>query len=374
MFEGLSGAGLATALAGVEVGPLDADAALDYALAAARLTGWAAAAEAAGLARLQQTYPAFESTVDRDVHQLDTGRLVVHEVRAAYGCSQLAASAKLGFAGFLRDIPAVADALATGAIRVEHARLLDRETAALGAGSAVRAAVVEELLAAHAATVENAGSGWTLRQWSLRTARTVLQADPSRAEQAAAETRAGRRVWHAADTGHAQGSFGMVGPVADTAACQAAVALLTGVDQQPASGTGLVGQVTVPLSSLVGVDDAPGELAGVGPIPAGVARELMANAGLWRRILTDLVDGHVVTQHIKTYRPSAAMRRFVLTRTGGVCSARGCGARHGLQLDHVIPSPDGPTSVTNFAPQCPPDHNGKPTAGGCTSSTRSPGR
>jgi hypothetical protein len=49
MFEGLSGAGLAAALAGVEVGSLDADAALDYALAAARLSSWAAAAEGAGL-------------------------------------------------------------------------------------------------------------------------------------------------------------------------------------------------------------------------------------------------------------------------------------------------------------------------------------
>ena len=42
MFEDLSGAGLAAALAGVDVASLDADAALGYALAAARLTGWVA--------------------------------------------------------------------------------------------------------------------------------------------------------------------------------------------------------------------------------------------------------------------------------------------------------------------------------------------
>ncbi|HET6920825.1 MAG TPA: HNH endonuclease signature motif containing protein, partial [Jiangellaceae bacterium] len=139
---------------------------------------------------------------------------------------------------------------------------------------------------------------------------------------------------------------------------------LTGADndQRPASGVGY-GQVTIPLSSLIGVDDAPGELAGVGPIPASLARELMAQAAGWRRLLTDPVDGHLVTQQIKTYRPSAAMRRFVLARSGGVCSARGCGARHDLQLDHVIPFPDGPTSASNFVPQCPPDHNGKTHAG-----------
>ncbi|HEX2361490.1 MAG TPA: hypothetical protein VHI11_05405 [Jiangellaceae bacterium] len=62
-----------------------------------------------------------------------------------------------------------------------------------------------------------------MRQWSLRTARAVLQADPTRAEQAVADTRAERRVWHSADTGHAHGVFGMTGPVQATAACHTAV-------------------------------------------------------------------------------------------------------------------------------------------------------
>ena len=139
-----------------------------------------------------------------------------------------------------------------------------------------------------------------------RTARAVLEADPSRAEQAAADTRAERRVWHTADTANGHGVFGLVGPVQETAACHAAVdalarrwqaegragtldqlrfdaavGLLTGAEQHPGGG-GLVGQVTIPLSSLVGVDDAPGELTGVGPIPASVARELMAEATVWR--------------------------------------------------------------------------------------------
>jgi len=126
----------------------------------------------------------------------------------------------------LRDIPAVADALATGVIRLEHARLLDRETAALGVGSAV----VEELLAGNASALETTGCGWTLRQWTGR--------------------------------GH------------------------------------------------------PGRAA-----------------GLARR-------GH-----------RARRRQLRVGRPG-----RG-------QLDHVIAFPNGPTNVTNFAPQCPPDHNGK-THGG----------
>ena len=83
MFEDLSGAGLAAGVAGVDVASLDADAALGYALAAARLAGWVAAAEGAGLAHLKQTYPAFEPAVGGEVHRLDTDRLVIHEVRAA---------------------------------------------------------------------------------------------------------------------------------------------------------------------------------------------------------------------------------------------------------------------------------------------------
>jgi Domain of unknown function (DUF222) len=45
-------------------------------------------------------------------------------------------------------------------------------------------------------------------------------------------------------------------------------------------------QVTVAASTLVGLDEHPGELAGYGPITAHTARQLAAE-GVWRRILTD---------------------------------------------------------------------------------------
>ncbi|MGH3999320.1 MAG: DUF222 domain-containing protein, partial [Pseudonocardiaceae bacterium] len=49
-------------------------------------------------------------------------------------------------------------------------------------------------------------------------------------------------------------------------------------------------RVTIPYTALLGADDLPGELAGYGPIPAAVARDLAAG-GTWRRILTDPVSG-----------------------------------------------------------------------------------
>ena len=44
--------------------------------------------------------------------------------------------------------------------------------------------------------------------------------------------------------------------------------------------------VTVSLATLLGVDQAPGELAGYGPITAQTARRLAAT-GTWRRLITD---------------------------------------------------------------------------------------
>jgi len=48
----------------------------------------------------------------------------------------------------------------------------------------------------------------------------------------------------------------------------------------------------LPLGTALGLSDAPAELAGYGPIPADLARELAADA-TWRRILTDPVTGAV---------------------------------------------------------------------------------
>jgi len=50
-------------------------------------------------------------------------------------------------------------------------------------------------------------------------------------------------------------------------------------------GGGVDVRVTIPYTALLGADDIPGDLAGYGPIPAAVARDLAAQ-GTWRRILT----------------------------------------------------------------------------------------
>ena len=62
----------------------------------------------------------------------------------------------------------------------------------------------------------------------------------------------------------------------------------------------------VALSTLLGFDEQPGELAGYGPIPADLARRMAADpTGTWTRLVTDelgqLVDyGPRSTGHPKT--------------------------------------------------------------------------
>ncbi|HSK54101.1 MAG TPA: DUF222 domain-containing protein, partial [Jiangellales bacterium] len=134
---------------------------------------------------------------------------------------------------------------------------------------------------------------------------------------------------------------------------------------RPRVRVGVTAHITVALSTLLGLDHAPGELAGLGPVPASVARELAAAASTWRRLLTDPVDGHLITQTIRTYRPTAAVREFVLARAGGVCAWRGCTARHGLQIDHDIPWPHGPTGAGNNLPLHQPHHDAKTCGAWC---------
>ena len=82
-------------------------------------------------------------------------------------------------------------------------------------------------------------------------------------------------------------------------------------------------------------------------------------------VLTDPADGHLLTAPIRSYRPTAAVREFVLARAGGTCASRGCTARHGLQIDHDTPWPAGPTGAGNTLPLHQPHHDAKTCGAWC---------
>jgi Domain of unknown function (DUF222) len=129
------------------------------------------------------------------------------------------------------------------------------------------------------------------------------------------------------------------------------------------SGRPVSVRVTVPLSTLIGIDDLPVELAGYGPIPASVARRLAAH-GTWRRLLTDPVSGAVLDYGTTRYRPPPDLIEIVHARDR-TCRWPGChhpGAN--TQTDHLTPAAaGGPTSAAGLAAECWPCHLAKTHTG-----------
>jgi|GEM_PF-233634 len=92
-------------------------------------------------------------------------------------------------------------------------------------------------------------------------------------------------------------------------------------------------QVTVAGTTLLGLDDQPGELAGYGPIPADVARQVATDA-TWRAVLTDPALGTVTAVGERSYRPGAVLTRDVMARDR-TCTFPGCSQpSHRCDLDH----------------------------------------
>jgi hypothetical protein len=116
-------------------------------------------------------------------------------------------------------------------------------------------------------------------------------------------------------------------------------------------------RVVVAATTLLGLDDAPGELVGHGPIPADLAREIAADpTGTWHRLLTDPVSGALLDVGRTSYTPSAALAEHVRVRDR-TCRFPGCRQpADRCDLDHVRRYPDGPTSRCNLCAECRHHH------------------
>jgi hypothetical protein len=125
--------------------------------------------------------------------------------------------------------------------------------------------------------------------------------------------------------------------------------------------------VVVPLASLLGAGDAPGELADrSGVVPGQVLREQIAESldpqcadeVLFTRLLTDnagrLLDVTELGRH-----PSARLAQAIKIRAG-TCRFPTCTVpAERCDLDHHQPWPRGATSATNMDPLCRRHHRGK---------------
>ena len=120
-------------------------------------------------------------------------------------------------------------------------------------------------------------------------------------------------------------------------------------------------RLVMDLATLRREADNPCLLDGA-PIPAELGRELASYAKVWRRMVTDPVDGHLLDYGTRTYLPRP-LRDYVGARDGGCC-APGCttSAASRLQMDHAVPFPAGGSDPTNTRMLCTTCHQLK-TAG-----------
>jgi hypothetical protein len=125
--------------------------------------------------------------------------------------------------------------------------------------------------------------------------------------------------------------------------------------------------VVVPLSSVLGLSDVPGQLADrSGLIPGEVLRDQIADAlgpdsrdeVLFTRLLTD--DGGRLLETTELGRfPSARLAKAIKVRAG-TCRFPTCNVPAGrCDLDHHEPWPEGSTSAKNLDPLCRRHHRGK---------------
>jgi hypothetical protein len=158
---------------------------------------------------------------------------------------------------------------------------------------------------------------------------------------------------------------------ADTADATRAAGARRGVDERsglgvPSHGTGAVlaairptVHLTVPVLSLLGMDDTPADLDGYGPIDAETARRLVANAPSLTRVLTHPISGAVLDVDRESYRVPADLRRWLQVRDA-TCRFPGCTRRAiGCELDHSEDwaADHGATAHDNLAHLCSNHHH-----------------
>jgi hypothetical protein len=114
--------------------------------------------------------------------------------------------------------------------------------------------------------------------------------------------------------------------------------------------------VTIDLPTLLGLAENPGQLAGYGPIPAAIARELASDAQ-WKRFITEPQTGNLLDFGRESYQPPQHLKDFLIARDR-TCRFPGC-RRSALlsDLDHAESwESGGSTSSANIGALCRRHH------------------
>jgi hypothetical protein len=117
-------------------------------------------------------------------------------------------------------------------------------------------------------------------------------------------------------------------------------------------------RLTLAASTAVGLDDAPADLDGYGPVPAPIARELIRTAASFTRVLTDPETGAVVSVG-RTHRVPPPQMRLHLQLRDQTCRFAGCTRPASTsEADHTLEWRNGgETSLENLVSLCTSHHH-----------------
>ncbi|PFG38140.1 uncharacterized protein DUF222 [Georgenia soli] len=375
------GPGLATALAALS--PADVgDATLIEGIAAyERLASWATAQQAVLVREL----------TDRHGTTGTAAKTAAAEIGARLGSTGTVGAMKVDLAAALDSFPEVADALTTGRIDSRKATVLTTREPGLTTGQQRRVVTgllkdadrlsgpkLRNRLRAAALSI-NPDAGVERRQREHAARKVTITPAPDamawitayvRADHAHTVKTALRALADAAVDGDDTDPRSRDQVQADAFVDLFASVLDRGVDLAghplPSGRLARAGaQITVGAGTLLGLDHQAGYLAGYGPIPAELARELAQDA-TWRALLTD-EHGHFKDLSTKAYRPGADLTRTVKARDI-TCTFPGCtrpsvvcDLDHRIAYDPAIAHLVAQTSVCNLHPLCRHHHNLKTT-------------
>jgi hypothetical protein len=124
-------------------------------------------------------------------------------------------------------------------------------------------------------------------------------------------------------------------------------------------GAGIRGtvMVTVPVMTLLGLDEEPATLEGYGPISPEAARQIVGDASSFTRILTHPESGVVLSVGTQQYKVTTGMRKALRMRDE-TCRFPGC-SRPAVtsDIDHTQDwQYDGGTDLDNLAHLCEGHH------------------
>ena len=327
-----------------------------------------------------ELYAAMVAVADAEQDELsghlesdEISDLASSEIRAALTLTRRAADTHLGWATQLvEDYPLLWEALRQGLIDLPKAKVIITGTC--------------HLEPEHRTMVTAAAMEWapqqTTGQLDARIRRLVIRVDPDAAKTRYEEAVKERRVISEANPDGTANLRGLnlaphrVGVVMrrinrlaraarsaddprtmDQIRADVLLDLLNGNTNHDRQHRGTV-DIRVDLTTLAGLVENPGELAGYGPVIADIARQVTTEQSdaEWRYTITNQ-EGQVIHNGTTRRRPDAELKRQVEAENP-TCVFPGCrNPAAECDIDHNQPwSEAGPTEVENLAPLCRHDH------------------